>query len=474
MIRRGRSLYSRIIFVLAVIFGASAVVMGMAAHFYARIAADEAYDRLLVGAALQIAETINAREGTVSVDPPVSAFETLSLSNNDRIFYKVSDPRGRVLTGYDDLASVSHSRNSDQPVIADGEYRGFPIRIAAVGRFLSDQSAGGWAEVVMGQTREARAELARDLTQKALFLILGMTTLAFAGVLFAVRRALEPLVRIEREIRSRDPKDLQPLDVETPREIQILVSTINRFMDRLNGRIALMQRFIADAAHQIRTPLAGLASQVDLLSAEGNPSRREQQLERVKERTSELGRLTNQLLSHAMIIHRAEVARLEPIDLVALARQTLVNAIPLSLEREVDISFDAPSGPVGMNGDAVSLREALSNLIHNALKHGADSRLEVRVLADGDWAVMEVTDDGPGIPPSEWQRALEPFHTKSETGSGLGLAIAGDVVRAHGGELQFRERTEAGFAVVLRFRLLRAGSEAPSASRASPPACADG
>ena len=85
-----------------------------------------------------------------------------------------------------------------------------------------------------------------------------------------------------------------------------------------------------------------------------------------------------------------------------------------------------------------------------------------------------MTDDGPGIPPSEWQRALEPFHTKSETGSGLGLAIAGDVVRAHGGELQFRERTEAGFAVVLRFRLLRAGSEAPSASRASPPARADG
>jgi two-component system, OmpR family, sensor histidine kinase TctE len=454
MIGRGRSLYSRIIFVLAVIFGAGTVALGLAARFYARIAADEAYDRLLVGAALQIAETVRAQEGTVSVDPPVSAFETLSLSSNDRIFYKVTDSRGGVLTGYEDLDPVDPSRASDQPVISDGAYRGFPVRIAVVGRFISDSTAGGWAQVTLAQTREARVALARDLMQKALLLILGMTGLAFAGALFAVRRALQPLLRIEREIRSRDPKDLRPLDVETPREIQVLVSTINRFMDRLNGRIALMQRFIADAAHQIRTPLAGLASQVDLLSTDSNPARREQQLERVKERTSELGRLANQLLNHAMIIHRAEVAEFETIDLVGLARQTLINAVPLSLDREVEISFDAPSGPVCMKGDAVSLREALSNLVHNALKHGADTRLEVRVLADGDAAVVEVVDDGPGIPPSEWQRVREPFHTKSDSGSGLGLAIAGDVVRAHGGELRFRERSETGFAVVLRFARL--------------------
>ncbi|HEX2134467.1 MAG TPA: sensor histidine kinase [Microvirga sp.] len=453
MIRPGPSLYFRIIVVLAVIFGAGAVALGTAAWFYARIAADEAYDRLLVGAALQIAESIYAQEGAVSVDPPVSAFETLSLSINDRIFYKVTDPRGAVLTGYEDLRSVPNPRAPDEPAISDGEYRGFPVRIAVVGRLISDPAVAGWALVTLAQTREARRELAGDLTQKASLLVLAMTALAFAGVLFAVRRALEPLVRIEREIRSRDPNDLKPLDVETPREIQVLVSTINRFMDRLNGRIALMQRFIADAAHQIRTPLAGLASQLDLLSTD-TPARREQHLERVKERTSELGRLTNQLLSHAMIIHRAEAAQFEEIDLVGLARQTLVSAVPLSLDREVDISFDAPSHPVRIRGDAVSLREALSNLIHNALKHGAETRLEVRVLAEGDGAVVEVVDDGPGIPPSEWQRVREPFHTKSTTGSGLGLAIAGDVVRAHGGELCFRERSEEGFAVILRFKRL--------------------
>jgi two-component system, OmpR family, sensor histidine kinase TctE len=228
-----------------------------------------------------------------------------------------------------------------------------------------------------------------------------------------------------------------------------------------------MQRFIADAAHQIRTPLAGLASQVDLLTEETRPERREQQLNRVRERTAELGRLTNQLLNHAMIIHRAEVAEFETIDLAALARQTLINAVPLSLDRDVDIAFDDPPESVLMRGDGVSLREALSNLIHNALKHGAKTRLEVRVFAEDDAAVVEVVDDGPGIPISEWQRVREPFHTQSATGSGLGLAIAGDVVRAHGGELRFRERSEDGFAVVLRFKRQHEAPERPTAGDTS-------
>ncbi|MET0530582.1 MAG: sensor histidine kinase N-terminal domain-containing protein, partial [Microvirga sp.] len=166
-----RSLYSRIILVIAMIFGAGSIVIGAAAWFYARVAADDAYDRLLVGAALQIAESIFAQEGTVSVDPPVSAFETLSLSTNDRIFYKVVDPRGDVLTGYDDLTPARSFADKHEPLISDGEYRGFPVRMATVGRLVSDPVAPGWAQVVLAQTREARVGLTRDLTLKALLLV---------------------------------------------------------------------------------------------------------------------------------------------------------------------------------------------------------------------------------------------------------------------------------------------------------------
>jgi two-component system sensor histidine kinase TctE len=462
-VTKGPSLYWRTIGVITVVMSLAAAALGAAAWYYARLAADDAYDRLLIGAALQIAEGIYIHEGVVGVDPPIATFETLALAPNDRIFYKVTDPGGRVLTGYDDFEPAAPGKlTKTEPFVIDGEHLGLGLRVAVVGRYIADIASPGWAQVVLGQTREARLELARDLTAKALILLLAMMALAFVGVLFAVRYALAPLARIELALRSRDPKDLNPLRVETPQEIEALVSSINHFMSRLAGRTAVMQRFIADATHQIRTPLTALASQVEML-ATADDRLHDQHLARVRERTSELGRLTNQLLNHAMVIHRAEVVRLEPLDLGALARQVLVNAIPLSLERDVAVAFEDPPGPVYVAGDEVSLREALSNLVHNALKYGAQTRLEMRVCAEGTCGVVCVIDDGPGIPVSEWQRVTQPFHRQSGTGSGLGLAIVSDVVRAHGGELEFRERSHDGFAVIIRLPYARTSVSAPGA-----------
>jgi two-component system sensor histidine kinase TctE len=438
----------------------AAVALGAAAWYYARLAADDAYDRLLIGAALQIAGSIYIHDGVVGVDPPIATFETLALAPNDRIFYKVTDPGGKVLTGYDDfeLAGLGKLAGSET-IVADGEHLGLGLRVAVVRRYITDTASPGWAQVMLGQTREARVELARDLTAKALLLLVAMMALGFVGVMFAMRYALAPLARIEGALRSREPKDFTPLHVETPQEIEALVASINHFMTRLASRIALMQRFIADATHQIRTPLTALASQVDMLAtADGHLH--DQHLERVRQRTTELGRLTNQLLNHAMVIHRADVVRLEPLDLNALGRQVLMSAVPLSLNRDVAISFQDSEEPLFVEGDVVSLREALSNLIHNALKHGAESSLEMHVCAEDTWGVVRVIDDGPGIPASQWQRVTEPFHSQSGTGSGLGLAIVSDVVRAHGGELSFSERSLDGFAVKIRLRRARTSAAA--------------
>ena len=228
---RGPSLYWRTIGVIAVVMSLAAVALGAAAWYYARLAADDAYDRLLIGAALQIAEGIYIHEGVVGVDPPIATFETLALAPNDRIFYKVTDPGGRVLTGYDDFEPAAPGKlTKTEPIVIDGEHLGLGLRVAVVGRYIADIASPGWAQVVLGQTREARLELARDLTAKALLLLLAMMALAFVGVLFAVRYALAPLARIELALRSRDPKDLNPLRVETPQEIEALASSINHFM----------------------------------------------------------------------------------------------------------------------------------------------------------------------------------------------------------------------------------------------------
>lgn len=454
---------------IALVLFLGAMMLGWAAWTYARVAADEAYDRLLVGAALQIAESVAAEPGRVTVDPPISAFEMLAMAVDDRIFYRVIDPRGETLTGQTDLPSArGDTRPGREPVLIDGQYRGFPVRIVTLGRFITGPDLAGWVDVSVAQTRIARLGLARDLTFKALLLVLGMSTFALLGVVIAVRRALRPLDQVEAALKARDPKDLSPVELETPREIRPLIEAINHFLGRHSERINSRERFIADAAHQIRTPLTALAAQVELLSTETRAERQRSQISRVRERTDELGRLTGQLLSHAMVIHRREVVRLEPVDLVPLVRAALTEAVPLSLDRDIRISFRAERPAMIVAGDRVSIREAVANVIHNAARHGAPGELSVTLSGAKAGVLVAIEDDGTGIPETSWPEATKPFvrgrdgEANAGTGSGLGLAIAADVLAAHGGALSFAFTPSGRFVVELQFPGLQIDPEIES------------
>lgn len=452
------SLFARLARRISVVLGIGAALLVTAAWYYAETAANKAYDRLLVGAALQMAESLSVEDGMLTVRLPTSAFELLGLAERDRIFYRVIDTHGQTLTGYDDLQSPTPlDGDRDVSSVEEGIYKGEPVRIARATRVLADPAVSGQAYVIVAQTNEARSALTRELTLRATILVLIMSLLAFVGAMLAIRYALQPVERLGAAVRRRDPHDLTPVSVDVPRELDPFVGSINHFMGRLNERVDLLQRFIADAAHQIRTPLTALSAQIDLLGADKLDKAGRQHYERVRERTSELARLTNQLLSHAMVIHRADSVQLEPISLVDVARRAYRAAIPITVDPDIVISFEAPDDRPFVLGDAVSLREAIVNVIDNALRHGADQRLEVRVRASDTEALVEVEDDGPGIPPEGWEKATQRFVTsKSHEGSsGLGFAIAQEVASAHGGTLSFRARDERGFTVVLTLPLYK-------------------
>ena len=449
--RSRSSLFWRLAGLISAILLGGAAVLAFAASNYAETAADDAYDRVLFGAARQISETLSAESGVVEAQVPVSALETLSISRSARIYYRIATAGAANVTGYEDLPFPPGAEAGGAgPFVGDTTFKGHPIRIAAVGRYFAE--ADGWVMTVVGQTLEARNALARDLTFKAMVLVGIMSFLALAGVIVAIRLALRPLTDIEAALLKRPPNVLTPLDVEAPAEIATLISAINNFMERLAGRLAAMQRFIADSAHQIRTPLTALTGQVELLAAEKDQARRKHHIERVKARTAELARLTNQLLSDAMVSHRAETMGQSEVDVAMLAREALAGAVPISLDRDITVAFDAPAEPVLMRGDAVSLREAFKNVIENATQHGARSLLRVIVRQTGTGIEIEVADDGPGIPAEQWSRATERFFRgkSSGPGSGLGLAIAKEVIHNHGGEIRFA--AEKGvFSVLFRF-----------------------
>ncbi|WP_421953056.1 sensor histidine kinase [Pelagibacterium sp.] len=450
--KRHFSLFWRLTGIISLVLLAGAAALTFAAWSYARVAADNAYDRLLVGAARQISETVSADAGAVTVDVPTSALETLSISRSDRVYYQVAAPDGAVITGYPDLPLPDTAgAPSDAAVVGDGEFLGHAIRTASVWRYLAEQGATGWVRITVAQTREARNALSLELALSGFLAVAGMSILALAALMGAVRLGLRPLRLLQDELARRDPNDLRPLEVETPLEVDALVGTINRFMARLSERLGSMQRYIETAAHQLRTPLTGISAQVELLDRAHDDQARSAATARLRRRVGEVGRLANQLLSHATIIHRAEAVLAESVDLAQIARTAISDATLETIERDLTVRLDVPDTPVLVLGDAIALREALRNLVENALAYGAPSRLEVRLARDQGSATLSVIDDGPGIAPADWER-LRARYVRGEmdgTGSGLGLAIVGDVARTHGARLDAIETPGGDFGISL-------------------------
>ncbi len=429
---RKLSLTSRLAVALALLLLAGGVAVALGALAYGRHAAQEAYDRLLVGAANAMAGGITLRDGELSVDLPISAFEMLALAADDRVAYAVIGPDGSVVTGYGEIAGAREEG------FHDGAFGGEPARFFTLRRQFAERAFSGAVTVVVGQTLRARSELAREITRGALAVV------AFAGLLmsglavFAVRSALGPLRRIEDVLAGRSPRDLTPLDVAVPREIGGLVGSINRFMARLDRQVTAMRSLIADASHQLRTPIAALRAQAELAADETDPEALRRIVARIRGRTVNLGRLTDQMLNHAMIIHRADAVPLERIDLRLVAIRVVEESDHDLLADDAVLRLDLPEEPVWGQGDALSLAEACKNLVANALRYGAPPvTLAVRA---GPAPALVVRDRGPGIPEAHWPDAAVRYARAtgvSPQSAGLGLAIVAAVAKAHGGTLGF-------------------------------------
>ena len=433
----GRASYSlslRLALAIVAILAVGGAAVALAAFAYGRDAATQSFDRLLTGAATQIAEAISLREGRVIVDLPVSAFELLALAPDDRVVYAVIDGEGALITGYDGLASPE----ADAAAYT-ADFAGEPVRVVEVLRPFTERGYVGTVAVRVGQTLRAREQLAAQITRNAL-IAAGLAGVVMSGLAFvAVTSALRPLRRIERDISARAVQDLTPVDVAVPREVASLVAALNGFMRQLDRQVAVMRNLIADASHQLRTPIAALRAQAELAADETDPDRLRAIVERIHASSVGLSRLTDQLLSHALIIHRAETVPLTPIDLRTVAIRAVDETDHSFFDRAVRPRLDLPEGEVQGRGDELSLVEACKNLLGNALRHGV-APVTMAAEQDGDTVRLVVRDAGAGLPEAHWTDAGTRYAQStgiSADSAGLGLAIVQAVAKAHGGDVRF-------------------------------------
>jgi len=409
----------------------------------AHLLANLAYDRTLQASVRSIAERVRVSDGQVQVDIPLAALEMFEPQFQDRVFYRVSLPRGRLLTGYADLPAPPPDQTLRGEIFYfDAEYHGEPVRFAAFYQLLYDPVVQGPMLVQVGETLHSRQQLTHSILWDALSSRLALACLACLAALAALQRGMRPVLRLRDAILQRDATSLTPLPEHTvPSELSPLVAALNQYMHRLSAQRGLQQRFIADASHQLRTPLTLLNTQAEFALRQTDPVALREVVTALHAHTGQTIRLANQLLS---------LSRLEPdhshlpgerLELVAMVRELALEMAPLARARQQDLALDAEVASAWIVGQALCVHELLVNLTDNAIRYtqpGGQITLGV-TCAEGGW-LLSVEDNGPGIAVSERERVFERFYRvlgqSQETGCGLGLAIVAECVQALHGQIQ--------------------------------------
>ncbi|PRY75508.1 two-component system sensor histidine kinase TctE [Yoonia maritima] len=445
-----RSLLSRVMIGVLSLLAIGGCIVSLAAFAYGKNAARQSYDRLLVGAANDIAESINIIDGAAIADIPVSAFGLLSLALDDRIAYAVRGPDGALLTGYETaLPPEGAARRQADPFYFDSTLQGEPSRFVTVVRRFSERDYSGTVSVTVGQTLRARNAMAIDLTKGAL-VITGIAGIALIlSAYLVIRSAMRPLERMASELLARDPYDLTPMQADGPAEVAVMTDAMNRFMQRLDRQIGAMKHLISDTAHQLRTPVAAIRAQAEL-AIEDDTEHQPQRLERLLRRTRSLGNLLDQMLSRALVIHRTDNAPPEPVDLRDIALQVLDDCDPELLAPGVEVDLIITDAPVIVMADEVSVTEAGKNMLTNALQHGK-APIRIGVSTSPTQSELWVEDAGKGPPHDVLSRIGGRFERSAASqgnSAGLGLSIVHAVAQAFNGSVNMGT-TETGFRVTL-------------------------
>lgn len=427
------------------------LLLGAGAGYWVALqTATKAYDRSLLDTALAIAEQTRVVNGVLQVSLTPQAREVLLTDKFDRIFYAVHDSAGNLLEGHPGLPmpsaeSLSALRHEGRWYY-DGSVEGEPVRLAILERQLGEARV----TILAGETRVKRKELLRDILLGMLLPELALGLVAGSIIWFGVRSGLKPLDQMRDELADRSPADLRPVAAKVPKEIEPVAIEINGLLQRLEQALVSQRNFVADAAHQLRTPIAALLAQVEA-AQQAQAAGQYDSLQGLQAATRRLAHLVEQLLALA----RAEPALTQtecPVALDQVIRTVAETYLPTAIRRQIDLGFEVV--PVTVAGNDLLLGELLGNLLDNALRHTPQGgEVLVRCGVALGQACLSVEDSGPGIPLAERSRIGERFYRPAGQlgeGCGLGLAIVREIARQHRGRLWIEDADRLGG---IRFRV---------------------
>ena len=480
----------------------------------AQAIASRPYDRELADLVLALARQTSTQVVPAGNDAPAAQrtqFERAAAAlkrsdDDDRTYYQVLGRRGELLAGEPALAVPGEepSAVTADPVgvrFRDDVVGDEPVRVAylwlsaanpqADDGLTGARGAHSAGLVQVAETMGKRSQLATEIVKGVILPQFVILPLAVLLVWFALARGIRPLADLQQRIRARDSTDLSAIaEGGVPDEVAPLVGAINDLLQRLDRTIATQRHFLADAAHQLKTPLAGLRMQAEIAAREidsgrGDPESIKHSLRQIAYSSQRAAHMVNQLLAMARAEDTGQAARHEPVDMAAVTRAVVRDFVPRAIERQIDLGYEGPSAQdvdagTWLDGEPVLLNELVRNLVDNALQYTpAGGTVTARVLPDpfGQVVVVQVEDSGPGIAPAEREAVFRPFYRSFTTrdgapvdGSGLGLAIVKEVAQRHGAEIAVTDVRPRGVGHLLPGALVTVRLPLKAATAATVPA----
>ena len=419
-------------------------------HRKALVALNTAYDRTLLASAKSISEELDVTGyddmAELKATVPYSALEAFEADNQSRMFYRVSNLQGELVSGFAELPVWRGEIPARPPYSAlvdfyDATFRDHPVRVAVLLQPVASSEGRGMAIIQVAETLELRQAAALQILWDTIarqLMLIGVIALI---VVLVVQRATRPVRKLSQTIQARNEDDLSPIDgASAPRELQPLIDATNDVMQRLSHLLEHQQRFVRDASHQLRTPLAVLKTQVQSALRDDLPHR--QALEEIGGTVERATQLANQMLALAKVEQLRQQSQPTEVRWDEVLRDVALDVSPLIAQNDLDFGIQTDSTPVLAH--EWMLRELCRNLLHNAIRHTPEhGALNVTLQIEDDDAVLTIADSGPGIDDELATRLFQPFSAGDvRAGSGLGLAICQQIVQALGGSIALRNRVE--------------------------------
>jgi len=417
-------------------------------HYFANNVANFPYDQALREHVAAIARQVKLVNGKPQLTLPASARALLRADETDSVYFHVVTRTGKLLAGDKDLPIPDQFSDADaipgDIYLRDSEFKGQDLRFAYTYLAEAEMPREQWIVIEVAETTEKRNQLANKIVASVILPQFVIIPLAVMLVWFGLSRGLRPLTRLRQTIEARDPGDLSPIGTRrVPEELEPLVEAFNEMLERMKKNVEAQQRFVADAAHQMRTPLTGLKTQAQFAIRETNPEALRHALRQIATGVDRAGRLVNQLLTLARTEGGSEPSqqRREPLDLAQLMREVVEDWVMQALDKGIDLGYET-DGRTMITGNDFLLRELAKNLIDNALRYTpTGGHVTCRILGNPNTVILEVEDDGIGISEEQAELVFERFYRVDDAtteGSGLGLAIVQEIAMQHDSKASLR------------------------------------